>query len=129
VSEIVSTLEPDRTLKIWHISSLRKLSETMPRISVPLNLLKDLDENLWFSTYNEVPTCRAVAKHAKRIMNADLNYPIILAPDGSVLDGMHRAAKAWLEGASEIMAVQLCELPLPDVVIPNYDRNSQAVPG
>tara|TARA_R110002126_G_scaffold150139_3_gene296229 strand:+ start:1695 stop:2039 length:345 start_codon:yes stop_codon:yes gene_type:complete len=51
------------------------------------------------------------AKHAKRTMEADLKYPIILSPDGVILDGKHRLAKAIANNIDELLAVQFLEMP------------------
>lgn len=53
---------------------------------------------------------------AKRVLDADLEYPIIQAPDGWIMDGLHRVAKAILEGKTTIKAVRLPALPKPDRV-------------
>jgi hypothetical protein len=50
----------------------------------------------------------------QRIQAADLSIPIILSADGHVMDGMHRVAKAWLLGLTEIQAVQFPQDPEPD---------------
>jgi hypothetical protein len=49
------------------------------------------------------------------ILEADLTYPILLSLDGNVMDGMHRVAKAILEGSTEIKAIHL-----PALGEPNY---------
>jgi hypothetical protein len=41
-----------------------------------------------------------------RIINADLQYPIILAPNYGVIDGMHRIAKAVYIGRAIIRCVR-----------------------
>lgn len=46
--------------------------------------------------------------------SADLTYPIILSSDGRVMDGMHRVARALLEGETSIRAVQFRQDPPPD---------------
>ncbi len=74
-----------------------------------------MDESYWFST-GEDATCRAVMEHARLIAVADLSYPIILASDGRVMDGMHRVLKAILEGRHTIEAVQFNTDPAPDYV-------------
>jgi hypothetical protein len=51
---------------------------------------------------------------AKRVQEADLNYPIIQAPEGWIMDGLHRVVKAILEGKTTIKAVKLKVLPKPD---------------
>lgn len=48
------------------------------------------------------------------IMDADLSYPIILGHDGRVMDGMHRIARALLEGRAEIDAVRFTAPLQPD---------------
>ncbi len=48
------------------------------------------------------------------IKETDLNYPIILSSDGRVMDGMHRVAKALLEGQETIEAVQFSQDPKPE---------------
>jgi hypothetical protein len=47
---------------------------------------------------------------------ADLAFPIILAADGRVMDGMHRVSRALRLGLSDIEAVQFREDPPPDHV-------------
>jgi hypothetical protein len=74
--------------------------------------LNALDEVRWFSErMQKLPTCRAVAEHARDIYKVDFQFPIILSPSGEVLDGMHRLCKAFLEGLEEIDAVQLPAMP------------------
>ena len=65
---------------------------------------------------SEPPTCRAVADHARLIFETDLRYPIILGADGRVMDGMHRVARAYLEGRATVLAVRLEVDPEPDFV-------------
>jgi hypothetical protein len=81
---------------------------------VPLNQIQELDEE-WFGD-DERPTWRALLEHVRLIEGADLSYPIILSANGAVMDGMHRVAKAMLEGRSGIEAVQFDEDPKPDHV-------------
>jgi hypothetical protein len=79
--------------------------------------IPEFEQDCWFGAAH-LPTCRAVAEHAKRIQFADLNYPIILSADGGLMDGGHRIAKAWLNGEVEIRAVRFPRDPEPDYVIP-----------
>ena len=48
------------------------------------------------------------------VNDADLAYPIIVSPDGRVMDGMHRVARALIQGRAAITAVRLTILPEPD---------------
>ena len=42
------------------------------------------------------------------------SYPNPIGPDGRVMDGMHRIARALLEGRATIAALRLPVLPDPD---------------
>jgi hypothetical protein len=79
---------------------------------VPLDQIRELDEE-WFGE-DERPTWRALLEHVRLLGEADLTYPIILSASGAVMDGMHRVAKAMLEGRRGIEAVQFDEDPPPD---------------
>lgn len=45
-----------------------------------------------------------------RIKNCSLEHPIILAPNGNILDGVHRVCKAIIEGKMKIKAYRLKNL-------------------
>ena len=105
---------------IWDVRRLVALSADLPRIRVPLDAIRELDEPYWFGG-GEPPTCRAVADHARLSEETDLRYPIILSSDGRVVDGMHRVARAYLEGRDTIEAVQFDVDPEPDYVDVHLD--------
>ena len=67
------------------------------------------------SPVHPVPS-EEIAQHAKQIYEADLSYPIILCPEGRVMDGMHRVCKAFLEAHTTILAVRFAKLHEPDYV-------------
>ena len=67
----------------------------------------------WFGS-GEAPTWRALVEHVKLMDAADLSFPIILAADGAVMDGMHRVAKALRAGHPDVEAVQFALDPRPD---------------
>jgi len=79
-----------------------------------LSEIRELDE-AWTGT-DEKPTWRNMTEHVGLIDAADLSFPIILSSNGAVMDGMHRVAKAILEGRTEINAVQFEADPEPDYV-------------
>ena len=97
---------------IWDVHRLVELTKHCPIKEVSLSHIHELDENFWFET--AVPTCRAVALHAKLIEDTDLTHPIILSEDGRVMDGMHRVCKALLEHRTTIPAVRFERDPEPD---------------
>jgi hypothetical protein len=107
--------DADGALPFWTMSQLWELAAQQPVKKLHVaDLAKQLDEVRWFSdAHQKFPTCRAVAQHARDILDADFSHPIILNPQGEVVDGMHRLCQAWLEGLEEIDAVQLPSMPAP----------------
>ncbi len=99
----------------WWSERLWVLAKGLPVKRVSIDSITEFDQNCWFAP-GLSPTCRDVAQHAKRIFEADLTYPIILAADGHLMDGGHRIAKAWIAGETEINAVQFEVDPEPDWV-------------
>lgn len=89
-----------------------QLTAEVSRRRVPLSAIREIGEP-WFGT-DEAPTWAALVEHIKLIEAVDLSYPIILSADGTVMDGMHRVAKALLAGQADIEAVQFVEDPPPD---------------
>jgi hypothetical protein len=106
----------ERGLLAWDVRKLILLTGGLRPVSVPLSEIRELDQAFWFEHGGESPTCRSIAVHAKLIGEADLSYPIILDPDGRVMDGIHRVCKALMGGAESIAAYQLAELPEPHSV-------------
>ena len=98
-----------------------ELTKDFETLEVPLSSIKELDENFWFQQDHDVPTCRAIADHARLIQVTDLQYPIILSSNGRVMDGMHRVAKAYLINQKTIKVVQFEEDPKPDYINRNLD--------
>jgi len=102
----------DGSMRFYRMHQFWELAEGLPIRKVRLSELEGLDEVRWFGgPRNILPTCRAIAEHARDIYEADLSYPIILSPDGEVLDGSHRMCKALLQGIEELDAVQLTTMP------------------
>lgn len=101
-----------RGLAAWDVDHLVELSRTLPRRRIPLTQIAELDEP--WSASDEAATWRGFVQHAQLMHDADLSYPIILAADGRVMDGMHRVARALMLGHGEIIAVQFQEDPPPD---------------
>jgi hypothetical protein len=102
---------------LWYTERLWQLSRHLPVHSVPIETIAEFDQNCWFDAAAP-PTCRAVARHARQIYEADLTYPIILSAEGYLMDGGHRLAKAWLLGHTHIHAVQFDHDPEPDHILP-----------
>jgi hypothetical protein len=104
----------DRGLLAWDVDRLVRLTADFPRRMVPLAAIVELDTP-WAGD-NDKASWRGFLEHVRLIEEADLAYPIILAADGAVMDGMHRVAKATLQGRTEIEAVRFTRDPEPDHV-------------
>jgi hypothetical protein len=101
---------------VWFVERLWYLARPLPVQQVSIDQIAEFDQDCWFGT--TVPTCRAVADHARRIVDADLSYPIILSADGYLMDGGHRVAKAYMMQLREISAVRFTHDPEPDYILP-----------
>jgi hypothetical protein len=101
---------------VWFVERLWYLARDLPVRQIPIDRVVEFDQNCWFGP-TSLPTCRAVAQHARRILDADLHYPIILSAEGHLMDGGHRIAKAYLLQMREVAAVQFALDPEPDYIL------------
>lgn len=99
-------------LHAWDVDRLVALANALPTEMVSLQDIAELDTSYWFDHGYEA-TVRAVVDHLRLVDEADLAYPIVLDPQGAVMDGMHRVAKALLLGHDAIAAKRLTLLPEP----------------
>jgi len=102
----------ERGLLAWDVDRLVELSRHLRRRHVALTEIRELDERCFGD--EEPATWRSMIAHIRLIEEADLAYPIILSADGSVMDGMHRVAKAVLQGRDTIEAVRFDADPEAD---------------
>jgi hypothetical protein len=100
-------------LDAWDVEILIKASGDLPVKNVALDSISDVDTDFWFK-FGPTPTVRRIIDQIRLIQEVDLSYPIILGSDGRVMDGMHRIARAILDGHSTIKAVQFVVDPEPD---------------
>jgi hypothetical protein len=98
----------------WDIGRLIRLSRGPPVHAVTVDSVREVDAVYWFDDSTTAPTVRAVVEHARLMLDADVSFPVILGPDGRVMDGMHRIARAMLEGKTEVSVVRFPALPEPD---------------
>ena len=103
-------------LLAWDVRRLVELSRDFPVEQIAVADVAELDEAHWYGLEGDVATCRSLVGHMQLIEEADLSYPIIIDPDGRVMDGMHRVCKALHQGIATIAAVRFPELPEPDFV-------------
>ena len=104
----------DNGLDAWDVDRLIRLSAELPVIEVPLAAIAEVDTVYWFDGKSEQPTVRKVIEHARLISEVDTTHPVILGPDGRVMDGMHRIARLLLDGQATVRARRFDVLPDPD---------------
>ena len=95
--------------KKWFVSRLIEKAKDLPVEWMPMTAL---------NTYRLAPGITSMNNfvgHIQKVLDADLEYPIILDEEGYVMDGRHRIAKALLEGHEEIKFVRFEETPGPDI--------------
>lgn len=120
--------ERDGEVHTWEVERLWELAEDLPISDWPVSSLEHLlDEVVWFDVGDRAalmdrPTVRAVATHSERITGADLSYPVLLSSDGLLMDGMHRLARAWMEGRDTIKVKQFNPDPDPCYTEPASER-------
>ena len=98
----------------WDVDRLVELSRELPIEEVPLDSIREIDRVYWFDGERELPTVRRIVDHLRLVQEVDTSYPIILGADGRVMDGMHRIARAMLEGRETIAARRFVVDPEPD---------------
>ena len=98
----------------WDVDRLIELSKDLEAINFPLSKIRELDEPYWYEEEKNTPTCRSVVDHMRLINAVDLAFPIILAADYSVMDGMHRVGRALLDEQDTILAKKFSKTPAPD---------------
>ncbi len=103
-------------LQAWDVDNLIRLTTDLKAIELPLNKIRELNEPYWYESEGDSPTCKSIAGHIRLIQSTDLAYPIIICPEGRVMDGMHRVVKAFLEDRSFVLAYRLPALPKPDYI-------------
>lgn len=106
----------DEGLRAWDVDKLIRLTKGMKADEVLLSAIGELDEPYWYDAEGDTPTCRSITDHMRLVQAANLAYPIILCPEGRVMDGMHRVVKALLEGHDFVRAYRLPILPEPDYI-------------
>ena len=78
--------------KTWSVARLVELSKDLPIFEAPIAAIAT---DYTITDSNDI---RNFVAHVKKVLEADLDYPIILASNGVIMDGRHRLAKAILEG-------------------------------
>lgn len=108
----------EHTGNVWKV-------ETLIDASAKLNVFKFyLDKiSLEYPMAWHLTNVRDIIVHFNRINNANLHTPIILRPDGRVMNGWHRIIKAMTQKREYVLAKQFIKVPLPDFVLPTSNEN------
>jgi hypothetical protein len=109
------------------VARLVELTKMIPVVEMDLASLSDIDSAYWLGADGSAPTVRTLVRQVELTLNADLTYPIILASNAKVMDGMHRVARALLEGHATIRSVQFRVDPEPDYVGVRLDELASEV--
>ncbi len=99
----------------WDVDRLIALVASQPVERLPLDQIAELDTEYWFG-HGSAPTVRTIAEHFRLMSEVDLRFPIVIDPAGRVMDGMHRVARALVEGTDSVAAKRLASMPEPDYV-------------
>jgi len=99
---------------IWAVKDLWEAAKGIEPVMTPLTEIADIDALLDSHCWSAGPmSVREILEHGDRIANADLSYPVIITPTGSIADGCHRLVKALREGREAILAIRLTSMPEP----------------
>lgn len=104
----------------WVVPRLWEASKALPITEVVIATLEEVTDPHGWLRHWRAPSHPLVAPEMGRVLTADLDYPIILHPEGWVMDGCHRIVRALREGRSTIRAVRFTyeTLPSPDEINP-----------
>lgn len=96
--------------RCWKIENLWKYASELPVLEIEIASLPEFANENEKESFNR----NELAQKAKRIMKADLSFPIILSSEGWMFDGGHRTMKAVSLGLTTIRAVRFTVDPEPD---------------
>lgn len=105
------SMESNGIVQIWDVWTLWGSAGNLIVEKVTVSdLLKDCDS--WVLT----PEGRREGGRLLRVDASDLNYPVIISPDGVLMDGNHRVAKALERGIEHLYGVRFKSMPKPDII-------------
>ena len=91
---------------VWTVARLIEHAKELDPFEIPLAAIY-IGQNV----FAESRTARAIAEHLKRVNETSLEYPIIMDPDGFIVDGWHRVIKSLVEGRETIKVVRFKKMP------------------
>jgi hypothetical protein len=102
--------------RFWFVETLWAAARAVPAEEVPLDALPWRADGC--HVLGTPPTWGALADHCARAMSAEPRFPVVVGPDGEVMDGMHRLVRAAVEGRETVSIARLPAAPPPDRVRP-----------
>jgi hypothetical protein len=114
-------------LDAWDVDRLVEMSASFGVEEILVASIREIDSVYWFDE-PEQPTVRNVVEHVRLIQEVDVSYPIILGPDGRVMDGMHRiAGLSWMARRQSTPSdSRFCLIPTSATAGPMNSRTSAA---
>ena len=103
----------DDLFDTWDVGRLVESASALPVEEVNVS---EIDEVYWVGADGAPPSVRIIVEHLRLVRDADLDYPILLSTEGRVLDGMHRVARALIDGLPTIRARRFVVDPPADHV-------------
>jgi hypothetical protein len=91
---------------VWNVTRLIQHAKGFPVFEIPLAGIY-----IGANILPESRSARQLAEHVKRVQETDLQHPILMDPDGFIMDGWHRVVKALVEGRETIKAVRFETMP------------------
>lgn len=105
------------TPRQWSLDYIWSVSNDIETEYISIDFLWETmykDIYVWLDE-NEELTNTHFLHHLERVMDADLNYPIILSEENYILDGVHRLIKSKYLGLKSIMCKKFVFDPLPNL--------------
>jgi hypothetical protein len=103
------------TARQWNLKQLWEASENLQVKTIQVSKLwESRYKNVWcWQHEEEILNNEFFLHHMERVLNADLNYPIILSEENYIFDGVHRLMKAKHLNLEYIQCKQFKKDPIP----------------
>jgi len=89
----------------YQVKNLIECSKDLPVITIPIQAIY-LGASPW-----GLKNFKSFIHHLTRVIECDLEYPILLDDEGYIADGWHRLAKAIMDGNETIEARRITVMP------------------
>lgn len=108
----ICSITDDGVTSVWKVESIWQACVNLPTQERAVEtLIPLLNKIAWWE--HSKPSAWDCVLHARRMLDVDMSFPIVLDNKGRLLDGGHRLAKAWLTGMDTIKCYQILNMPEP----------------